>query len=391
MTVVHIFASFPNPSQPYNKILISRLKASHVNCHVISFGKSLKNESFSVHSFKHYNYRWLEYIIMVLKNYKKFVKYKSHAGLGYKKATFYFGRYSNILNFSPDVVHVHHMQLLQPQLISFFESAKIKYLVSIRGSDVLVRPYRSKTEMDFILSVLQRITYVHAVSEHLKNKLSELTKKDFIGFVIHRTVEVDSKIDYVPTKNNRIKITTIGRLHWTKGYRLALEALFILKRKKIDFEYHICGSYTNEQIDELEFYINEMGLEKYVVFHGHLNSQKLDVILKETTIYLQTSLSEGIPNTLLRAIFYRIPVVTSNAGGIPEVVRNGKDGIMVEKGSSLLIAKAIENLVNDNELMSTIRESDSPVSADYMDEIQAYKAMYKKIIQKGVNSNTFNL
>ncbi|OBX23257.1 glycosyltransferase family 4 protein [Bizionia sp. APA-3] len=197
--------------------------------------------------------------------------------------------------------------------------------------------------------------------------------------MIRRTVEVDSKIDDLSYKNNCIKITTIGRLHWTKGYRLALEALFILKNNGIDFEYHICGSYTDEQFDELKFCLNDMGLEKYVTFHGHLNSQDLDQMLRQTTIYLQCSLTEGIPNTLLRALFYRIPIVTSNAGGIPEVFRNKKDGFMVEKGNSSLLAEALDALISNKELMTTIRNSASLINSNYDEEISAYENMYDKI------------
>ena len=379
MKVVHIFISFPDPNQPYNIKLIKRLIASHVNCEIITFGKKCKIENLNVDSFKHYSYRWLWYIIMVFTNYKKFLNYKNHARLGYKLAALYFGRYSTILKFAPDLIHVHHIQVLQPALISFFESENLKYLVSLRGSDVLVRPFRSEEEMAFILGVLEKIRNVHTISENLKNELSKLTKKHFDAFVIHRTVEVDSKINYLPINKNRTKITTIGRLHWAKGYRLSLEALSILKSRKIDFEYHICGAYTDEKIDELKYYINELGLQKHVIFHGHLNSHQLDEVLKETTIYLQSSLSEGIPNTLLRALFYRIPIVTSNAGGIPEVFRNGKDGFLVEKGNSLLLAKALDNLINDEKLMNTIRNSASSINSDYGVEIDGYKDMYLKI------------
>lgn len=379
MTIVHVFASFPNASQPYNLKLITRLMASQVDCKIITFGKSSKHDGLKVHSFKHYNYRWLRYVIMAITNYKLFLKYKKHTGLRYKKAIFYFGRYSTIIRFTPNIIHVHHIQVLQLHFISFLDILNIKHVVSVRGSDVLVRPYRSKKEMAFLLNVFENISYVHTVSEHLKISLDKLNKKTLEFFVIRRTVEVDSIIDDLSYKNNCIKITTIGRLHWTKGYRLALEALFILKNNNIDFEYHICGSYTDEQFDELKFYINYMGLEKYVTFHGHLNSQDLDQMLSQTTIYLQSSLTEGIPNTLLRALFYRIPIVTSNAGGIPEVFRNKIDGLMVKKGDSIILAKSLEKLINNKELMMTIRNSSSPISSSYMKEINAYKAMYIKI------------
>ena len=379
MKIAHVFVDFPNESQLYNSKLISRLELSGVKCAIITFTNRKQANEFETYSVAHQRFNWFLYLLRGLIRYKTFRKYKRSTSFNFKKAIFYFGRFSVLIDINPNVVHIHHIQLLQPSLLNFLSVCNIKAIVSFRGGDLLVRPKRSKKETNFVIKVVESIKNVHLVSNHLKINLKVLNPIGINYFVIRRSVETDSIVKLNKVENDRPMILTIGRLHWTKGYKIALEAIYLLKSSGVSFSYHICGSYTNDQKDELNYWIAKYNLQGTVVFHGHLKSEEIDELLSLTTVYLQSSLSEGIPNTLLRALKHRVPTVTTNAGGIPEIFQNNVDGLLAEMANPQDLFLKLNELLLNTKMQESIRKSKNVLISNYDKEIDRYKKMYQTV------------
>ncbi|HIB37503.1 glycosyltransferase family 4 protein, partial [Mesonia sp.] len=294
-----------------------------------------------------------------------------------------FGKYAPLLVAKPDIVHIHHIQILNNTLLNFFKATKIKTIVTVRGSDVLVRPFRDNKHLKFIQNVLNKVNYIHAVAKNLAQTVEDLGKPKEKIFTIYRTVEID-EIGFSKKRKattDFYNITTIGRVHWTKGYVDAIKALNVLKSNGVNFKYHICGGYEIDLFDELNYWIRKYKLENDIIFHGHVNNQKINELLSETDVYLQCSLTEGVPNTLLRAIHFHIPIVATNAGGIPEVFVENKHGLMVDVGDFEKIAESLQLIIEDKVTLE--KYSIKEISASK--EINAYKNMYTKLL----DINTF--
>ncbi len=80
---------------------------------------------------------------------------------------------------------------------------------------------------------------------------------------------------------------------------------------------------------------------------GWLGAEEKDRLLRESSVFVMSSLSEGLPMALLEAMAYGMAVVATAVGGIPEVVDDGVDGLLVEAGSSRRIADALLRLAGD--------------------------------------------
>src|SRR5581483_372503 len=100
----------------------------------------------------------------------------------------------------------------------------------------------------------------------------------------------------------------------------------------------------------LERYAAEHGLENHVVFHGFTPQDKLDSLYRKADIFALPSFAEGVPGVLMEAMAMEIPCVATWITGIPELIRNGIDGLLVAPSDVQSFADAIERLIDDPEL-----------------------------------------
>ena len=100
--------------------------------------------------------------------------------------------------------------------------------------------------------------------------------------------------------------------------------------------------------ESLKLKVESLKLGNNIIFPGKRND--ITRILSIMDVFVLTSLIEGLPNTILEAMACGLPVVATNVGGIPEVVENGKSGILVEPRDYSSIADAVVNLLENANL-----------------------------------------
>jgi glycosyltransferase involved in cell wall biosynthesis len=143
-----------------------------------------------------------------------------------------------------------------------------------------------------------------------------------------------------------------GRLHWTKGYEFGLMALRTLVDQGHDVHYEIVGSGPDE--GHLRYTVSDLGLKERVTFAGKRSSTQVREALEQCDLYMLPSLSEGISNAALEAMAMEIPVVTTNAGGMPEAVEDRVDGLVVPRRAPDALAEGIATLLRDRELRTEL-------------------------------------
>ena len=105
------------------------------------------------------------------------------------------------------------------------------------------------------------------------------------------------------------------------------------------------GSGDIEQIKEL---LRQKGVEKNVAFPGWVRGKEKDKLLRESDMFFLPSYNEGMPMSILDAMGYGLPIVSTHVGGIPKIVHNGKNGYLCEPGDVQAFSNAlIEILIND--------------------------------------------
>ena len=153
-----------------------------------------------------------------------------------------------------------------------------------------------------------------------------------------------------------IRLGYIGRLAHNKGVIEAIDALNILRQTGgIKVSLTIAGSGPAEE--DLRTQVKSLNLDKEIVFAGALFGGQKKSFWQHTDIFVfPTFHHEGLPYTVLESLASGTPMVTTRAGGIPDVIKDGVHGIFVEPHDAAAVAAAIKNMIENRErtrIMST--------------------------------------
>lgn len=377
MRVAHIFINYPNRYQPYNRVLLERLQAAGIVCFPFAFS----GEGERVTYLRETRLRYLWYYLRALADIGNTVKFVKTYGYGLLEGALRWGRYSLIIQCKPHVIHVHQMQVLNPHFLNFLEYSKIPWLISLRGFETAIQPLLSNENHKFVKDALTRATGIHTVSEDLMRRAIAMGISGSKFQVIRRTVEVDKPIqNQASFAQGPFIIATIGRFNWKKGIVFLLQAIRLLLEDQVQVVLHVCGDGNEREQAEVKYWIWLLKLDAHVVLSGFLTSDQLDQRLKETHVYVQPSINEGIPNTLLRVLASRIPIVASAVDGIPEVIDHEVQGLLTLPGDPRSIAEAVKRLIYDSVLRTKINTSERKnIFIDPVQEVGKYSNFYETL------------
>ncbi len=140
---------------------------------------------------------------------------------------------------------------------------------------------------------------------------------------------------------DRTVVGGVGRLSQEKGFDRLIQAAAILVRDGHDLEVWIVGE--GEEEVSLRGLASEEGIGDRVRFLGFQTDVK--PLFEAMDIFVLSSLREGLPNVLLEAMSMQTPVVSTRVAGIPSILSDGENGLVVEPGSDKEIAAALERLL----------------------------------------------
>lgn len=176
-----------------------------------------------------------------------------------------------------------------------------------------------------------------------------------------------------PTDQQPIELLTVGRLSPEKGHEFLLEALAALRRQNLPVTCTLIGDGPRHQF--LRDRAADLGVTSHVHFLGSVGQDRIQNLYRRADIFVLPSLAEGLPVVLLEAMALQRPVVASRIAGIPELVQDGVNGLLVAPARSDQLAHAIERLVRDPHLrqrlghaarQTVLDRHDIRVSADRM-------------------------
>ena len=170
--------------------------------------------------------------------------------------------------------------------------------------------------------------------------------------VIYNGIENDGDIFEI-IKNKKFTIGTIGRLTYQKGQEYFIEAARILVSKGYDFQFLIYGE--GEKYNEYKDMIRKYQLEKTVYLMGY--AKKIPQVMRSFDLFVLSSRYEGIPYVILEAMKASVPVITTDVGGINEVITSMANGILINKEDPEEIARNIILLYDSNKLRNDITEN----------------------------------
>ena len=148
----------------------------------------------------------------------------------------------------------------------------------------------------------------------------------------------------------RMRLLFLSNMIPLKGYMDVLRAVAILRNSSLSVEAHFVGRWGSaEDRQAFEDFVASEGIGEMVLYHGGINDREVvRQHLELADIFLLPSYhpTEAQPLTLIEALNAGIPIITTNHGGIPYVVRNGVEGLHVAPRSPDAIANSVRLLQN---------------------------------------------
>lgn len=132
----------------------------------------------------------------------------------------------------------------------------------------------------------------------------------------------------------------------------AIRALALLRRQLPQATLTIAGSGPEGQA--LRALAAELSLADAVRFTGTLDRDELAALLREADLMLNPSLADNMPNSVLEAMASGVPVVSTDVGGVPHIVRHGQTGMLVPPGDPQAMAAAAEQVLTEPGLWSEL-------------------------------------
>jgi len=176
------------------------------------------------------------------------------------------------------------------------------------------------------------------MSKHFKIQYKINTKTIFPPSLIYSAQNKKK----VYKRYDTLMIVTVCRLTKEKGLNILLHALSLLKFKN----YNLLVVGDGPEKLKLKKLSKKLHISQNIKYFGFLNDVK--PILKLSNLYINSSYFEGFPNSVVEAINYGIPVISSQSyGGINEILAGGKYGTIFKNGDSYDLARKIENYYNN--------------------------------------------
>ncbi|MCH8555931.1 MAG: glycosyltransferase family 4 protein [Schleiferiaceae bacterium] len=246
----------------------------------------------------------------------------------------------------PDIIHVQWAKDIP--IFAWCGLVDIGLVLSLRGAQINYSPICNPKLAARYNSVFPKVNAFHGVSNAICHEAAKY------GADLSRCHVVYSGFDLTQfppiarierkEKNKPFQLLSIGRSHWKKGYHIALDALHELKRQGVSFCYTIIGGADSE---ELLFQIHQLGLADSVVVLGNVPFSAVKTHLSAADAFLLPSVEEGIANVVLEAMLLGTPVISTNCGGMEEVVVHGETGWIVPIRNVQATAATIKEVMQE--------------------------------------------
>jgi len=242
-------------------------------------------------------------------------------------------------------VHAHFADRAAVVAIVVSELLGKPYIVTAHAADI----YRSPV---FLRDKLARATFATTCTAFNKSHLERSTGRP-VELVYHGLdfASLDAPHERSASRERPPLLLAVGQLRAKKGFSYLLRACARLREQGVAFRCEIVGDGPErERLAEL---VAQLEIEDCVTLAGALPNARVLERYPDATLFVLPSVvapdgdRDGIPNVILEAMAFGVPVVATDVSGIPEAVRDGETGRLVRSASAEALAEAIGGLLAD--------------------------------------------
>lgn len=250
-----------------------------------------------------------------------------------------------------DQVHAHFADRAATVALTVSRLLDVPYSLTAHANDIYVNPVMLPEKM-------AQAKFVATCTQYNLQHLQGIANNNESEGELHCIYHGLDLSNYLPKKHEALKdeqalLIAVGQLKEKKGFTYLLEACRLLKDRGYKFRCEIVGE--GPLRNRLQEQIRQLDLENTVTLCGALPHAAVIEKYEQATVFtLPCVLSadgdrDGIPNVILEAMAMELPVISTRHSGIPEVIEDGVNGILVPPAQAEALAKALARLLDDPE------------------------------------------
>jgi len=254
------------------------------------------------------------------------------------------------------VEHVHAHWATHPTLAAYVirQLTGLSYTFTAHAHDIYV-------ERPMLKEKIQEAESVVTISDYNKELLQQLYGESAAEKIVVIHCGIDPTVFQPrakPRSSEQFTIICVASLKDYKGHPYLIEACAQLKAEGVRFRCILVGD--GQDRSEIEAQISQLGLSEQVLLLGFQPRNRVNELLSEADVMVLPSIitgtgkKEGIPVALMEALAIELPVVTTAISGIPELIEDGKTGLLVPERDARALAAALLKLYRSSELGSRL-------------------------------------
>ena len=242
-----------------------------------------------------------------------------------------------------------------------------------------------KKKQQLIKWVYAKCNTLIALSEEWRERLSLIVPEEKVIIIENYSVlHLDALEERLKRNCNNV-VLFLGELGYRKGcYDIPLVAERVAKVVK-DVKFILCGVGSREDETSIKKLFQDKGIADHIEFPGWVRDVEKDRMLKKADVFFLPSYNEGMPMSVMDAIGYGLPVVSTSVGGIPKIVYDGENGYCCNPGDVVAMSNSIAELLVD----SVKREKYSLKSMEIAAKWYSLEA-HLKLLENAYNNNFYN-
>ncbi len=167
----------------------------------------------------------------------------------------------------------------------------------------------------------------------------------------------ESLREIIGDNDNAPVCLTVGNLSPRKGAHYLIEAIALMKDAGLRMKLAVVGESLSVHLDyerQLHQRIQELGLTEQVFFLGRRDD--VPALMQQADVFALASNSEGTPLVIMEAMALYLPVVATAVGGVPDMITDNENGLLVDKGSPTQLQAALSRLVQESGLRERLTQ-----------------------------------
>jgi glycosyltransferase involved in cell wall biosynthesis len=282
------------------------------------------------------------------------------------------------------ILHIHHASrgsfMRKSLLVVIGKIFGKKIILHIHGGGFHNYYRRSRLMKPFIRWTLEHADAVVCLSEMWKEYYSSTFRLKHLA-IINNVIEKPS-ITGEHMQNGSLRMLFLGHVTEKKG---VFDLLHVLANNRDQFRHKVKVTIGGVgEVERLEKTISEQQFNGDVKFAGWVNGGKKAELLNNCDIYVLPSYFEGLPISILEAMSYGKPVISTNVGGIPEIVKPGYNGWLFQPGDHEALNTIIREAMDNKELLKQYGNNSLSISKKYTPEsvFQSLNELYQTVLNR---------